>query len=123
VGNRGMVEEGKVPHKDPHNYTLFDWAIVSAVALWAALSAYLRREFRPQTLRAKAYFLTHDLVVSGGTTYLVYMASVSYGMNDGVALFLAGFAGTRASRFSYMLEAIVWKRLGIEEEKKEKKDG
>ena len=112
-----------MPHKDPQNYTLIDWILVSAVALWASLSAYIGREVRPKQLRAKAYFLVHDMVISGGTTYLVYMAAVSYGVNDGIALFVAGFSGTRATQFSYMLELVVRKRLGLEEKKKGGKDG
>jgi len=60
-----------------------------------------------------------DLIVSGGTTYLVFMASTSYGIKDGVALFLAGFAGHKATRVSYLLELAVIQRAGIKEKDKD----
>ncbi len=110
-----------MPHKDPQNYTMFDWFLVTLVALWASLTAFFAREAKPQAIGKRLYFLAQDIVVSGGTTYLVYMASTSYGIKDGIALFLAGFAGHKATRVSYLLELAVIQKAGIKE--KGKKDG
>ena len=103
-----------MPHKHLNDISVFQWIITTIVALWAVLSAFLKRHFEPETKwTTKLYFFIQDFVISGGTTYLVFMALVGEGFSDTIAIPVAGFIGHKATRFSYLIELAIQEKLGL----------
>ena len=104
-----------MPHKEPDNYTYFDWLILSVVAVWSALSAFLQRDLTQYNLKKKIYYAIQDFIVSSGTTYLVAMGLISYGFSQGVSIALGGFIGHKATRYAYLFELILTEKLGAKQ--------
>jgi len=117
-----------VPHKEPNNYTNFDWVILTVVAVWASMSAFLQRDLKKYPLSKKLYFATQDFIVSSGTTYLIAIGLMSYGVSQGISIALGGFLGHKATHFTYLFELILSEKVGakktfdIIKEKNEYKD-
>ena len=109
-----------MPHKEPNNYTYFDWIILSVAAMWASLSTFLQRDLTAYSLKKKVYYAIQDFVISSGTTYLVAIGLMSYGLSQGVSIALGGFAGHKATRFMYLLELYVIKTLKLPDVKDKK---
>jgi len=105
-----------MPHKHLNDISFFQWIVVTIVAIWSVLSAFLKRHFDPKTKwTTKLYFFIQDFIVSGGTTYLVFMALVGYGFEDTIAIPVAGFIGHKATRFSHLIELAIQEKLGLKD--------
>ena len=101
-----------MPHKNLNDISLFQWIANSLVAVWAVSYAFIKREFSENTpFKKKVYYLIQDFIISGGTTTIVFMACMGYGMPDTYALPVAGFIGHKATRFSHLLERYIEKKV------------
>jgi len=101
-----------MPYKEPDKYEFFDWLILSIVALWASLSAFLQRDLTKANIKRKMYYIFQDFIVSSGTTYLVAIALMAYGISEGVSIAIGGFAGHKITRFTYLFELILTEKAG-----------
>ena len=101
-----------MPHKEPNNYTYFDWVSITIVAIWASLSAYLQRDLTKYSLKRKIYFAVQDFIISSGTTYLVAIGLMSYGISQGVSIALGGFIGHKATSTAQLFELILAEKVG-----------
>ena len=104
-----------MPHKEPDNYTMFDWIILSVVAFWASMSAFLQRDLTKYNFKKKVYFALQDFIISSGTTYLVAIGLISYGFSQGISIALGGFIGHKATRYAYLFELILTEKLGAKQ--------
>ena len=117
-----------MPYKEPNNYTLFDWITLTVVAVWASLSAFLQRDLTKYNIKKKIYFAMQDFIISSGTTYLIAIGLMAYGVSQGVSIALGGFIGHKATRFTYLFELILSEKVGAKKtfdtikEKNENKD-
>ena len=103
-----------MPEKQLTEITQSQWLLLALTAVWASLAAFLTNpQVRKGGLSLMGYIWAffHDLILSGGFTYLAYLVGVGYGLPDTFALPLAGFIGHKATRFSYLIEAIIVKKL------------
>jgi len=112
-----------MPEKHLNEVSQFEWLTLTLVAFWAALSAFLTNsKVKKKSLSLMGYLwlFFHDLILSGGFTYLTYMVAVGYGLPDTYGLPLAGFIGHKATRFSYLIELLIEtkikKAIGVENE-------
>ena len=101
-----------MPYKEPDKYEFFDWLILSIVALWASLSAFLQRNLTQANIKRKVYYALQDFIISSGTTYLVAIGLMSYGMSEGISIAVGGFAGHKVTRFTYLFELILTEKTG-----------
>ena len=101
-----------MPYKEPNNYTFFDWITLTVVAVWASMSAFLQRDLTKYPLSKKLYFATQDFIISSGTTYLIAIGLMSYGISQGISIAIGGFLGHKATRFTYLFELILSEKVG-----------
>ena len=101
-----------MPHREPNTYTYFDWAILTVVAMWSSLSAFLQRDLTKYPLSKKLYFAMQDFIISSGTTYLIAIGLMAYGISQGVSIAIGGFLGHKATRFTYLFELILSEKVG-----------
>ena len=111
-----MLKERKMPHKHLNDISIFQWAVTTIVAVWAVISAFLKRHFESDTKwSTKLYFFIQDFVISGGMTYLVFMVLMGYGISDTISIPVAGFIGHKATRFSHLIELAIQEKLGLKD--------
>ena len=99
-------------HKDPENFKYFDWLVLTIVAIWSSLSAFIQRDLTKANIKRKVYYALQDFIISSGTTYLVSIGLMSYGISEGVSIAIGGFAGHKATRFTYLFELILTEKAG-----------
>lgn len=107
-----------MPHRDPQNYSFFDWILLVAVSIWAAVSSFIKRDLSKVSIKKALYFALQDFTISGGVATLTIMALQSYGIQQGLSYAIGGYAGHKATRFMYLIEIYLEKKVGIDTKEK-----
>jgi len=82
------------------------------IGTWGSILSFLKRERSGYSfLKAVSMFLT-DMFTNIGFTILTYLGLIGYGVNELLAVSIAGFIGHQGTRAIYLAELAIADKIG-----------
>ncbi|WP_345993774.1 hypothetical protein [Sulfurimonas sp. HSL-1716] len=108
-GSKGM------PHNNFNDINYFSTLIAFLAGSWGAALNFFRRDHKDRSFFKKLGFFIMDMFINVGLTMLAYIGLIGYGLNDLLAVAIAGFVGHQGTRTFYLMELIITEKLGAKQ--------
>lgn len=101
-----------MPYNNFNDINIFSTIIALIAGAWGAFLSFLKRDHKDRSFKSKFGFFIFDMIVNIGLTMLSYIGLIGYGINDLLAVAIAGFVGHLGTRSFYLAELIIAEKLG-----------
>jgi len=101
-----------MPHNNFNDISVTATMVAVISALWGAILNFAKRDVSKKSAFRKVLIFISDFMISSGFTMLTYLGLVGYGINDLMAVSLAGFVGHLGIRSSHLIELVIAEKVG-----------
>ena len=101
-----------MPEKHLSDVDNISLIFTTIIGTWGSILSFLKRERSGYSfLKAVSMFLT-DMFTNIGFTILTYLGLIGYGVNELLAVSIAGFIGHQGTRAIYLAELAIADKIG-----------
>jgi len=104
-----------MPHDNFNDISFTATMVAVASALWGTIINFSKRDVSSKTALRKILIFVSDFMISSGFTMLTYLGLCGYGVNDLLAVSLAGFVGHLGIRSSHLVELVIAEKVGAKD--------
>lgn len=89
--------------------------IAIIAGIWGSVLNFIKRDTKHHNTLRKISIFIMDMFVNIGITMLVYIGAIGYGLNELIAVAIAGFMGHQGTRSFHLIELMVAEKVGAKE--------